>query len=69
MTVGQSQNGKLDPLTGLPAFVATIWNRGKIQNLGTFGGGFSIAISITENGFRNGSRGERDYRYLRVSRV
>ena len=55
VTVGQSQNGELDPLTGLPAFVATVWDQGGIRSLGTFGGGFSIAISITESGFVMGA--------------
>jgi probable HAF family extracellular repeat protein len=55
VTVGQSQNGELDPLTGLPAFVATVWDHGGIRNLGTLGGAFSIAISITEKGFVMGA--------------
>jgi probable HAF family extracellular repeat protein len=55
VTVGQSQNGNLDPLTGLPAFVATVWDHGAIRNLGTLGGAFSIAISITDSGFVMGA--------------
>jgi len=55
VTVGQSQNGALDPLTALPGFVATVWDHGGIRSLGTLGGAFSIAISITENGFVMGA--------------
>lgn len=55
VTVGQSQNGELDPLTGLPAFVATVWGDSGIRKLGTLGGAFSIAISITESGFVMGA--------------
>jgi probable HAF family extracellular repeat protein len=55
LVVGQSQNGNLDPFTGLPDFVATIWNHGKVKSLGTLGGGFSIAISLTSNNFVMGA--------------
>ena len=55
VTVGQSQDGDRDPLTGLPVFVATVWDKGEIRNLGTLGGGFSIAISVTDGGFVMGA--------------
>jgi probable HAF family extracellular repeat protein len=55
VTVGQSDDGEFDPLTGLPVFVATVWDHGEIRNLGTFGGGFSIAISVTDEGFVMGA--------------
>ena len=38
---GISENGLLDPVYGVRAFVATIWNDGEVQDLGTLGGGFS----------------------------
>ena len=55
VTVGQSQDGDRDPFTGLPVFVATVWDHGEIRNLGTLGGGFSIAISVTDHGFVMGA--------------
>jgi probable HAF family extracellular repeat protein len=41
--VGFSQNGLIDPVAGIPEFVATVWEDGRIINLGTLGGGFSLA--------------------------
>jgi len=41
--VGFSQNGLLDPLTGIPEFVATVWQDGGVIDLGTFGGAFGLA--------------------------
>jgi len=43
--VGQSQNGLIDPLTGIPEFVAAVWQDGRVIDLGTFGGGFSLATA------------------------
>ena len=43
--VGQSQNGLIDPLTDIPEFVAAVWQDGKAIDLGTFGGGFSLATA------------------------
>jgi probable HAF family extracellular repeat protein len=40
---GFSQNGLIDPATGIPEFVAAVWQDGRVTNLGTFGGSFSIA--------------------------
>src|SRR5205085_2128694 len=38
-TVGVSQNGLVDPLTGAPASIAVLWkSNGEIINLGTLGG-------------------------------
>jgi probable HAF family extracellular repeat protein len=48
--VGVSQNGLIDSTTGIPAFVATVWDKGQIGDLGTFGGSFSLAIA--NNNFR-----------------
>jgi probable HAF family extracellular repeat protein len=43
--VGQSQNGLVDALAGIPEFVATVWQDGQVIDLGTFGGGFSLATA------------------------
>jgi hypothetical protein len=52
LVVGQSQNDGIDPLTGGPVlFLATVWNHGNPKNLGTFGGGNSIAIAATDQNF------------------
>jgi probable HAF family extracellular repeat protein len=56
MIVGQSQDGRLDPLTGTPAvYLATAWDHGKAIKLGTLGGGNSIAIAVTESNFVMGA--------------
>jgi probable HAF family extracellular repeat protein len=56
LIVGQSQDGRLDPLTGTPAvYLATAWNHGKAIKLGTLGGGNSIAIAVTESNFVMGA--------------
>jgi uncharacterized membrane protein len=47
---GISNNGLVDPLTGIPAFVATLWKNGDVTNLGTLGGSFSLANFITDRG-------------------
>ena len=49
-TVGGSENGLLDPLTGFPAFRGVLWQQGKIIDLGTFGGNNSLAVSINNRG-------------------
>jgi probable HAF family extracellular repeat protein len=41
--VGFSENGVLNPLTGIPELVATVWQGGRVIDLGTFGGNFSLA--------------------------
>jgi probable HAF family extracellular repeat protein len=43
--VGQSQNGLIDSVTGVPEFVAAVWQDGRVLDLGTFGGGFSLATA------------------------
>lgn len=56
MIVGLSGNGETDPLTGTPAlYLATVWDHGKIKDLGTFGGANSIAIAVTDQGFVMGA--------------
>ncbi len=48
--VGASQNGVLDPITGLPESRAVLWKDGHIINLGTLGGNESLAIAINDRG-------------------
>lgn len=43
---GQSDNGKLDPLTGTTAAVAVLWKNGRIIDLGTLGGNESLASAL-----------------------
>lgn len=49
-SAGASQNGLVDPLTGIPEQVAVLWHHGEIINLGTFGGAFSQANAINNRG-------------------
>jgi uncharacterized membrane protein len=51
LVVGYARDGELDPLTGAVRFVATIWDHGRIKNLGTLGGGFSFALGATNQNF------------------
>ena len=49
--IGVSENGTYDPLTNYPEYDAVLWRRGhKIQNLGTFGGNVSSAVSVNDLG-------------------
>ncbi len=48
VAVGLSGNGLIDPVTGLPAFVATVWKNSRVIDLGTFGGSFSMADAISD---------------------
>ena len=47
--VGNSENGKLDPLLGREVR-AVLWEDGRIKNLGTFGGNYSLAAMINKRG-------------------
>ena len=49
-SVGLSNNGLYDPLTGYPEFRATLWKDGKVLNLGTLGGNYSFANAINDCG-------------------
>jgi probable HAF family extracellular repeat protein len=47
LIVGISENGLIDPLTGLAQFQAVLWNKdGNIVSLGNFGGDESQALSV-----------------------
>ncbi len=47
---GISNNGLIEPASGLPIFVAVLWKNGRIIDLGTLGGGFSLPNSINDRG-------------------
>ncbi len=47
---GISENGAIDPVTGVADFVATVWRNGQILDLGTFGGSFSLPNAINDRG-------------------
>lgn len=47
---GLSENGVIDPLTGMPEYDAVVWENDGIKNLGTFGGNFSSATAINGKG-------------------
>jgi probable HAF family extracellular repeat protein len=51
LIVGWSENGLIDPLTGLPEGDAVLWERGKVINLGTVPGGTeSLATEVNSRG-------------------
>jgi probable HAF family extracellular repeat protein len=51
LITGNSENGETDPLIpGLPEVRAVLWNRGKIQDLGTLGGSSSFSQAINNRG-------------------
>jgi probable HAF family extracellular repeat protein len=50
LVAGISNDGRTDPLTGEPAWVATAWRKSQAQNLGTFGGSFSLPDGINDRG-------------------
>lgn len=51
LVVGWSQNGALDPLTGVPEYVPTAWRKGQIIEIGTLGGAFGQAAAVNDFGF------------------
>lgn len=48
--VGFSENGVINPLNGIPELIATVWQDGKVIDLGTFGGNFSLASMNNDHG-------------------
>jgi len=48
---GRSQNGLIDPLTGMPATVAVLWKaNGAIINLGNMGGNQGLSVGLNNSG-------------------
>jgi probable HAF family extracellular repeat protein len=47
---GFSDNGFIDPLTGLPEISATLWQEGSVIDLGTFGGHNGGAFAVNNRG-------------------
>ena len=50
LVVGLSQNGVIDPLTGVPEVRAVLWEDGHITDLGTLGGNESASIAANDRG-------------------
>ena len=50
VSVGTSENGQIDPDTGLLQIRAVQWKDSHIKNLGTFGGNHSFATAINNRG-------------------
>ena len=50
VSVGFSQNGELDPLTGNPELKAALWKGGQVIDLGTLGGNGASANAINDRG-------------------
>ncbi len=50
LVAGYAENGSIDPITGYPETRAVVWKKGKITNLGTFGGTQSSAMAVNDLG-------------------
>ena len=49
-SVGQSQNGVIDPLLGMPEIRAVLWKDDQVIDLGTLGGNESLAAYVNDSG-------------------
>lgn len=52
--IGDSQNGSVDPVSGLPEINAVRWKHGETEDLGTLGGNSSGAIAVSNSGLITG---------------
>jgi len=50
LILGGSENGKIDPVTGLPENIAVVWKDGQATSLGTLGGSFSFGNAMNDFG-------------------
>jgi probable HAF family extracellular repeat protein len=50
LIAGYAENGDVDPDTGYPEAHAVVWKKGKIRDLGTFGGTQSAAFALNDLG-------------------
>jgi probable HAF family extracellular repeat protein len=47
---GQSEDGEIDSATGLPETRATVWKGDQVVDLGTFGGHWSLGLTLNDKG-------------------